>query len=225
MDRNLIRLFISIEHPLVRRGLIAFCRDHEDTRVVGEAADGDSALRGVAATAPDVVIVHADLPLRSGPDVVRDLRKTERDPRTIMLVPLGSPDSLRAAMAAPADAFLLTTDLPQHIVRTTRMLMSGMQFTCPLLAAYRDAILDDAVPARVRETFDESELRLFSLLTQQRNASQIARVLDIPAADVAHLRVRMCEKLHASAGLASDVIHPRDIFIPSDDEESSRMAS
>jgi|GEM_PF-1996881 len=220
-----VRLFIAIEHPLVRRGLITFSRDHEDMRIVGEAADGETALRAVTATKPDIVIVHADLPLRSGHDVVRDLRKREQRPRTIILVPLNNRDSLRAAMAAPADAFLLTTDLPQHIVRTARMLMTGRQFTCPLLAACRDAILDDAVPDRVRAALDAKELQLFSQLTRQRNASQIARALRIPPADVAHLRVQMCEKLHADADQPGDVIHPRDMFIHGDDEESPRMAS
>ncbi len=220
-----VRLFIAIEHPLVRRGLITFCRDHEDMRVVGEAADGETALRAVTETTPDIVIVHAQLPLRSGPDVVRELRKSDSPPRTIMLVPLSNRDALQSAMAAPADAFLLTTDLPQHIVRTARTLMNGDRFTCPLLAACRDAILDDAVPDRVRAAFDTKELQLFSQLTRNRNASQIARALRIPPADVARLRVRMCEKLHADAGRSNDIINPRDIFIHGDDEESSRMAS
>jgi len=225
MDGNAVRLFFAIEHPLVRRGLITFCRDHEDMRVVGEAADGESALRAMSATAPDIVIVHADLPLRSGADVVRVLRKMEDAPRTIMLVPLSNRDTLRAAMAAPADAFLLTTDLPQHIVRTARMLMSGRQFTCPLLAACRDAILDGVVPDRVRAALNPEELQLFSHLTRNRNASQIARTLRIPPAVVAHLRIRMCEKLHAESGQSNDVINPRDMFIRGDDGESSRMAS
>jgi DNA-binding NarL/FixJ family response regulator len=156
---------------------------------------------------------------------VRALQRSSDGVRSIMLVPLHDRDLLREAMATPADAFLLTTDLPQHVVRTARMLMNGQSFTCPLLAACRDAILDDAVPERVRNTLDQQELLLFSALTRERNGPQIARELGIPSIDVAHLRIRMCEKLHQEAGGAAQFIHPREIFLPGDGEQSTRAAS
>ncbi|MBN1446480.1 MAG: response regulator transcription factor [Bacteroidetes bacterium] len=220
-----IRVFLAIEHPLVRRGLFSFIRDHEDLLVVGEAADGESALRGIERTQPHVTVVHANLPIHRGSDVVRALQRGSEPVHTIMLVPLHDRDLLRESMATPADAFLLTTDLPQHVVRTARMLMNGLSFTCPLLAACRDAILDDAVPKRVRNTLNQEELLLFSQLTRERNGPQIARELGISLTEVAYLRVRICEKLHHEAGGTAQFIHPREIFIPGDGERSSRAAS
>jgi len=220
-----IRVFLAIEHPLVRRGLFSFIRDHEDLLIVGEAADGESALRGIAKTRPQVAVVHANLPIQRGSEIVRVLKRSANGVRSIMLVPLHDRDLLRDAMAAPADAFLLTTDLPQHVVRTVRMLKDGHTFTCPLLAACRDAILDDAVPDRVRGTLDKKELLLFSLLTRERNGPQIARELGISSTEVAQLRVRMCEKLHQDAGGTAQFIHPREIFMLDDGEKPSRAAS
>ncbi|MDT8325327.1 MAG: response regulator transcription factor, partial [Bacteroidota bacterium] len=130
-----IRMYLAVEHPLVRRGIAGLCASQSDVHVVGEAADGDSAWRGIQELRPDVIVVHAALPLRSGTALISLARAELPSAKSIILVPLTDRALMREAMASAADAFLLTTDVPQHVLRTARALEAGERFVCPLLAA------------------------------------------------------------------------------------------
>ena len=217
---SVIRLFLALEHPLVRRGIAAFCAEHADVHVAGEAADGESALRALRDVRPDVLVVHAALPLRSGSDVVAVARREFPGLRSIMLVPLNDRERMREAMASDADAFLLTTDLPQHVLRTARALQGGERFVCPLLAACSATILNDVIPSHVRETLSDEQLELFRLIVAQKNGIQIARALGLSTAQVARQRVNLCERLHAVPGSGGHVFKPSDILLPTIGEGS-----
>ncbi|MCB2204546.1 response regulator transcription factor [bacterium] len=195
-DLSSIRLFIAVEHPLIRRGLAGFCAETPDVRVVGEAADGESALQAIAATKPDVVVVHAELPLGDGPELIAVLRDREPQLRSIILVPLRNRGLMRRAMASQADAFLLTTDIPQHVIRTVRDVTENQRFVCPLLAACSATVLNGEIPASVRAVLEEEQLALFKMIVEHKNGTKIARSMGIENGEVAQLRIALCERLH-----------------------------
>lgn len=191
-----IRIFLAVEHPLVRRGIAGLCASQPDVHVVGEAADGESAWRAVQELRPGVMVAHAGLPIRSGKDLIAQVKKDQGDCRCIILVPLTDRALMREAMASEADAFLLTTDLPQHVLRTVRALHGGQRFVCPLLAAYSAALLNDVIPSEVRAKLDEDQVALFRQILAQKNGSQIGRALGISAGEAARRRIGLCERLH-----------------------------
>jgi two-component system NarL family response regulator len=207
-----IRLFLAVEHPLVRRGIAGLCASQQDVHVVGEAADGDSAWRGIQELRPDVIVAHAALPLRSGTALISLVRAELPAVKSIILVPLNDRARMREAMASAADAFLLTTDLPQHVLRTARALRGGERFVCPLLAACSATLLNDAIPAEVRERLDEPQLALFRQIIAQRNGSQIGRALGISSAEAAQRRIDLCEQLHRVSDASQQELRPVDLL-------------
>ena len=70
----MVRLFLADDMPAVREVLRLGLVHRRGFLVVGEAANGVDALRGIAALAPDVAILDVDMPGMSGLDVVRQLR-------------------------------------------------------------------------------------------------------------------------------------------------------
>jgi DNA-binding NarL/FixJ family response regulator len=222
---NLIRVFLAVEHPLVRRGIAAYCADHADVQIVAEAADGDSALRGIEATRPDVVVAHAALPIMNGSELIAAARRLLPEIKSMILVPLHDRSLMREAMASKADAFLLTTDVPQHVLRTVRMLHAGERFVCPLLAACSASLLNDAIPAHVREALNEEQLRLFQLILMQKNGSQIARALGLEPTEVAQLRVGICERLHSVPESGGGSFRPVEVLLPHTPRAGSDAAS
>jgi len=207
-----IRLFLAVEHPLVRRGIVGLCASQPDVHVVGEAADGDSAWRAIQQLRPDVIVAHAALPLRSGTALISLMKKHVPAAKSIILVPLNDRALMREAMASAADAFLLTTEVPQHVLRTARMLHGGGRFVCPLLAASSAALLDGTIPAEVREKLDETQLALFRLIIAQRNGSQIARALGISSSEAAQRRIDLCEQLHRVPNASAREPRPVDLL-------------
>jgi len=225
MSTEIIRVILAVEHPLVRRGIAAYCADHPDIQIVAEAADGDSALRAMEATRPDVVVAHASLPLVSGSALIEAGQKLLPGMRSMILVPLHDRALMREAMSSKADAFLLTTDLPQHVLRTVRMLYAGERFVCPLLAACSASLLNEAIPAHVREALNEEQLRLFQLILMQKNGSQIARALGLEPQEVAQLRVGICERLHKVPESGGQSFRPVDVLLPTNLQSDSGPAS
>src|SRR6476620_2039527 len=61
-----VRLLIVDDHPVVRRGVASALAHHKGVQIIGEAAEGQEALRKMKELAPDVVLMDADMPQMDG---------------------------------------------------------------------------------------------------------------------------------------------------------------
>lgn len=201
--KETIRVFLAVDHAITREGLTAACAAQPDITIIGCARTGDAARRQIPALQPDVVVHHALLPEGDAAHVLADLYGNHRPWRCVMLVPLKDPNAAARALAAPADAFLLTNDLPQHILRTIRSVMRGERFTCPLLAAsvaYRQSgTLPDAVAL-----LDGPDREVFHSISNNMTKAATARRLGLAPTEIGSRRIRLCETLHAAARSDSD---------------------
>ena len=99
-------VLLADDHGAIRAGL-RIMLEAQGITVVGEAADGDVAVRNAAALRPDVVLMDLRMPVMDGLDAIRAIRKAEAPglPRAPIIVISAntSPDDLRASDAAGAD--------------------------------------------------------------------------------------------------------------------------
>jgi DNA-binding NarL/FixJ family response regulator len=101
------RVFIADDHASYRTGMARLIREHPGLELVGEAADGRAALRGVVELQPDVALLDVRMPGLSGLDVCRRLHAEGSSPRTRVVLITGTPDRVIAAQAAEAGAVAL----------------------------------------------------------------------------------------------------------------------
>ncbi|HTU59077.1 MAG TPA: response regulator transcription factor, partial [Polyangiales bacterium] len=80
-----IRVFVVDDHTILRDGLRALIEVQPDLCVVGEAADGDVALTGVAETQPDVVVMDISMPRLGGADATEQIRRACPQVRVLAL--------------------------------------------------------------------------------------------------------------------------------------------
>lgn len=190
-----IRVFLAIEHPLVLQGLAAACAAQPDLQVVGEARDAQTLKRALYAIKPDVVVHHARLPLSESDGTIRALYGPKKAWRCILLLPLNERAPMQHRYRRRVDAMLLANDLPQHVIRTIRVVMRGDTFVCPLLDAtlrYREVATMPAVLSRLGET----EQQVFRLLNEFHTGSAVARRLGLTTSEVSDYRLQLCEALH-----------------------------
>jgi NarL family two-component system response regulator LiaR len=104
--KEIIRIFIVDDHQIVREGLKAFLGLQEDMLVVGEAGDGESALRQALKIQPDVVLMDLVLPKMNGIETIGKINEVHPEIRIIALTSFSEDDKVFPALRAGACGYL-----------------------------------------------------------------------------------------------------------------------
>jgi DNA-binding NarL/FixJ family response regulator len=112
LDRSRIRVCLVDDHAVVRRGLRGYLELVEDIEVVGEAADGEAAVKMVAALvaegrAPHVVLMDLLMPGTDGVTATRTLSQQYDDIAVVAMTSYSEVDRIRGALEAGASGYLL----------------------------------------------------------------------------------------------------------------------
>lgn len=121
----MIRVLISDDHAIVRAGLGQLLGTTDDLVLVGEAADGTTAVRLAAELRPDVVLMDLSMPGIDGIEATASI--VERDPSVHVLVLTSFSDQARilGALEAGAEGYLLKHSAPEVIFAGIREVMHG----------------------------------------------------------------------------------------------------
>ena len=126
-----IRVLVSDDHALVRRGLQTILEYTEQFEVCGEAADGQQTLQLATQLDPDVLIMDISMPSPNGLEVAAQLSKTLPDTKILIITMHESEEMLRAAAAAGVSGYLLKTDAEEHLLVALNRLTEGRSFVSP----------------------------------------------------------------------------------------------
>ncbi len=107
MDTPHIRLVIVDDHSIVREGLCSILNAEPDFQVVGEASNGEEALRVVARTRPDVVLLDLKMPGAPGADVCRDITAKRPETAVIILTAFLDSDMIYRCIQAGAKGYVV----------------------------------------------------------------------------------------------------------------------
>ena len=126
-----IRVVIADDQALVRTGLRMILAETDDIEVVGEAADGDEAVRVVAAERPDVVLMDVRMPGTDGIAATRRIRAAGAAPRVLILTTFDLDEYVYAGLRAGASGFLLKDALAPELISAVRVVASGEAVVAP----------------------------------------------------------------------------------------------
>ena len=118
-----LRLMLVDDHEIVREGLRTLLEQEEGIEVVGEAEDGESAVRLAAERRPDVVLMDVMMPGMGGIEATRRLLalpSPPAPPRVLMLTSLADEAAIREAVAAGAMGYLMKDVSRLELVRAVR---------------------------------------------------------------------------------------------------------
>ena len=101
-----IRVMIVDDHSIVRVGLKQVLNQSGEFEVVGEAADGEEAIKVAAEVSPDVVLMDVIMPKKDGVEACREIMESAPKTRVIMLTASTAEDAIMEAVAAGANGYL-----------------------------------------------------------------------------------------------------------------------
>lgn len=196
-----LRILLADDHCIVRQGLRALLEGAGFT-VVGEAADGQEAVRLVETLAPDIVVLDLMMPMLNGLDAGRQILQQHPALPILLLTMHTEEHHVAAALRAGFKAYLLKTQAAEDLVRAIREVVRGHVF---LSAAVSRVVVDGYVSGMPApgESLAPRERQVLQLVAEGNTSKEIAVQLGLSVKTVDSYRARMMEKIgvHETAGL------------------------
>lgn len=123
--KNRIEILIVDDHPISREGVRQFLRRERDFSIVGEAADGEEAIRLAAELKPDIIIMDMGMPKLNGLEATRQIKADYPDIMVLVLTVHADDEHIFSLLEAGAEGYLLKTVQKGELIRAIRSILSG----------------------------------------------------------------------------------------------------
>lgn len=197
------------DHPVVRKGLQTCLARQSHLRVIGEACDGDEALRKARELKPDVVLMDISMPGRNGLAVTELLRKELPRMKVLILSVHNNRDYIFRVIQAGAHGYVSKEAPPDEVLRAIESVHSGEPFFSEDIA--RAALQEFVKSGGKKEPFAQlttREREVLVLIAEGKSNKEIAMQLDIGVRTIETHRERIMRRLgiHSVAGLTKFAI-------------------
>ena len=130
-----LRVLLSDDHPIVRRGVRTILESNGEYEVCGEAGNGEQTVEMAKQLRPDIVITDISMSPTNGLEVTQLLRRLVPGIKILILTMHDSVEMLRAAALAGASGYLLKSDTEELLVSALTSLSKGRRFVSPSFEA------------------------------------------------------------------------------------------
>ena len=188
----MISVLLVDDHSLIRMGFRLVLEGETDIEVVGEAADGATALAMCSALRPDVVLMDVRMPGHDGIEATRDIVAAGLPCKVLILTTFDLDDYVYAGLRAGASGFLLKDTQPASLVAAIRTIAAGDSVLAPtattrLVRKFADSPGPGPGPgpgtassrpaAQLRQALTAREQDVFSQIAAGMSNSEIAASL------------------------------------------------
>ena len=190
----MITVLIADDHPVVRDGLRGILSSAADLSVVGEAGTGAEAVTRCAELEPDVVLMDLRMPVLSGVEAIRQLRKADSPVRVLVLTTFDADTDVVPAIQAGADGYLLKDAPAEELLRAIRSAAQGEAVLAPSVAGRLMSRM--AEPARkARSPLSPKEIQVLRSVASGRTNKEAAAELFVSETTVKTHLIHIYDKL------------------------------
>jgi DNA-binding NarL/FixJ family response regulator len=192
------RILIADDHGVMRAGLHALLGKEAELEVVGEAANGEEALRFATTLQPDLVLMDVSMPSIGGIDVTRRLKDLFPQIKVLILTVYEDKAMLQEAIRAGAAGYINKRVAESELLKAIHAVISGIIYIEPHLM--RTLVLPDPLPSDnmspTREELTAREIDVMRLIVQGHTNRQIAGLLNLSVRTVETHRANLLGKLN-----------------------------
>ena len=199
----MIKVVLADDHVLVRDGIKALLEDQKGITVIDEASNGIEALEVINQNKPDILIVDIRMPEMNGIQVVREMSKSYKDVKTLVLSMHDSEEYVVQAIQAGADGYLLKGASKEEFLKALNKVASGGKyFTGDVSAIMKNFVNGTTTSVTPKQALVETpfkltkrEKQILSLVLQLKNNKDIAEELEISKRTAEVHRFNLMKKL------------------------------
>jgi DNA-binding NarL/FixJ family response regulator len=201
-------VLIVDDHPIVRRGLKEILQSEGDFNVV-EASDGAEALRLMKQDYFKMVILDLDLPGTNGLDLLKEIRRSHKKSRVLVLSIYPEDQFAVRVLKAGAAGFLSKDSAPELLSKAIRKVLQGSTHISERTADLLLQRLEDKSALQLHEKLSDREFQILCLLGQGKTTKEIAALLKLSPPTVSTYRARILDKMHlrTTAELVKYAVH------------------
>ena len=185
-----IKLLIVDDHAIFRRGLASLLGTVRGITVVGEAEDGDAAVRFADELSPDIIVMDLMMPVRDGASATVDILQKHPQTKILILTTFGSFNGLATALKAGASGALLKNVDNDDLVRALQDVINGKVVISPEI---RQLLKDDPPTPDLSHRQQE----ILDFIVKGRTNGEIADILSLQEDSVKKVVNVIFEKIGA----------------------------
>ena len=196
-----MRVLLAEDHQIVRQGVRGLLEKagHE---VVGEASDGQEAVKLARILFPDIAVLDIAMPRLNGLDTAREIRSLSPKTKTILLTAYTDKAYIMEAIKVGAKGYVVKTEAADDLIRAIREISRGEIYLSPSIAnSFVGAYLEDSqLPA---DSLTRRERQVLHLIAEGNTTKEIGQQLNISFKTAESHRSHLMRKLdlHDIAGL------------------------
>ncbi len=205
-----ITVLLVDDHGLVRRGFRRMLEDETDMEVVGEAGDGEEAVKLAKQLKPQVVVMDCALPKMNGLDATRQVLAESPETAVLMLSMHAESTWVRQAIEAGAKGYILKNAMNLELGPAVRRVAGGETVFDPQVAQ------SEILKGERSSGLTPRELEVLQMIVDGKSNKEIATSLDLSANTVAVHRANIMNALgiHKTAELVVYAIRSGLVTVP-----------
>jgi DNA-binding NarL/FixJ family response regulator len=191
MKTTKTKVLLADDHALMRMGLKALIDVQPDLKVVGEADDGEAAVRAAAELRPDVVVMDLAMPGVDGAEATKRILDANPDAKIVILTAFADSADVGRALACGARGAQMKGNPAEDLLEAIRVVRDGFEAVAPEI---RRLLAETPKPIELTERQKE----ILSAVARGFTTPDIAEMLGISQSAVKQHLAHVCEKLGAA---------------------------
>jgi DNA-binding NarL/FixJ family response regulator len=205
------RVLIVEDHTLLRDGLITMISSDPSLEVVGEAENGQEAIRQAIALKPDLILMDINMPIMNGTEALVDIKKREPGIKVVMLTAHKAEEYIRDCLHVGADGYVLKNASREELMMAIHRVLSGKTYLSPDAAEQIVNSLhggNGSSGPSGWETLSKREREVLKLVAEGHTNKEISAMMFVSIKTVEKHRSNLMRKLnlHNSAAVTAFAI-------------------